>query len=87
LRLGDQQMKVLGHDHVPEYDELIAAPHLLENGEEQVTTSRGAEQRFTPITTAGDEVRIVVTVIPLQIPRHDNQSTGVGIVSAVMCTH
>jgi hypothetical protein len=27
LRLGDQQMKVLGHDHITQHDELIAAPH------------------------------------------------------------
>ena len=78
MRLGDQEMKVLGHDYVAQDDELLATTHLFENGEEQVTTPRGTEQWLTPITTAGDEMQIVIPVIARQIPRHDNQSSGVG---------
>jgi hypothetical protein len=63
-------MKVLGHDHVTQHDELIAAPHLLENGEKQITTARSAEQRFTPITTTGDKVQIVVEEVTSRVNRN-----------------
>jgi hypothetical protein len=56
LRFTNQQMNVLGHDHITGHDELIALPHLLQHRQKKVTEARGAEQRLSPITTASNEM-------------------------------
>jgi hypothetical protein len=42
--LTDQKVDVVGHDHIPGYDETIAGPYLLEDGEKQVMALRAAQQ-------------------------------------------
>jgi hypothetical protein len=49
LRLADQQMKVLGHDHVSENHNAVALPHLFQHGEQQI-----ASPRTNPGQAAGD---------------------------------
>ena len=56
LRLADQQVNVLGHDHVTYDHERVASAHLLQDSQQQITTAGGPKQRLPPITTAGDEV-------------------------------
>ena len=62
-RFADQQMKVLGHDHVAEDDELIPLSYLLENSEKQVAPPRTAKQRLTAVTTASDEMQVSSAVV------------------------
>jgi hypothetical protein len=49
---------------------MVLTPHLLEHTKEQVAPPPGAEQRLTPVTTAGDEVEVAGSVIPFEPPRH-----------------
>ena len=65
LRFADQEVNVLGHDHVTDDHELIAPAHLLQHSEQQVTTARRAEQRLPAITTAGDEMKVSGAVVAL----------------------
>ena len=75
-RFADQKMKVLGHDHVAEDDELIPLSYLLENGEKQVAPPRTAEQRLTTVTTAGDEMQVAISIVARQVPRHGSERSG-----------
>jgi hypothetical protein len=77
LRFADQQMKVLGHDHVAEDDELIPLSYLLQNSEKQVAPPRTAEQRLALVTTAGDEMQVAISIVARQVPRHGNERSGV----------
>ena len=45
LRFADQQMEVLGHDHVAEHDKAMASPDFFQKLEQQVATAGGAQQR------------------------------------------
>ena len=76
LRLADQQVKVLGHDHVADHHELIAAAHLLENGEKPIPTGNRAEQGLPPVTATGDEMQVSSAIIALQFPRHGKRVAG-----------
>ena len=49
LRLADQQMEMLGHDHVTENYENIAFADLFQNSEKQI-----ASARQNPVTARGD---------------------------------
>jgi hypothetical protein len=49
-------MNVLGHDHVSDNHELVATPHALQHGQEQIAPLRRAEQGLPPVTTASDEM-------------------------------
>jgi len=64
-RFADQQMNVLGHDHVTGNDELIAPANLLQHSQQQVTTASRAEQRLSLITTASDEMKVSGAVVAL----------------------
>ena len=50
--------------------EVVFSPHLLEDAEKYIASMFGAEQRLSPITTAGDEVQIAKTVDPCQARGH-----------------
>jgi hypothetical protein len=56
LRFADQQVNVLGHDHVPGHHEMVSPAHLFQHSEKKIAPARRAQQRLPPITTAGDEV-------------------------------
>jgi hypothetical protein len=60
LRFADQQMNMFGHDHVTGDDELIAPAHLLQHGQQQVTTVRGAEQRLPPIVNEWEVLKMKI---------------------------
>jgi hypothetical protein len=65
LRFADQQVNVLGHDHVAGYHEMVPPAHLLQYSEKKIATARRAQQRLPPVTTAGDEVEVSRAVISL----------------------
>jgi len=63
-------MKVLRHNHVSDNDELIFFSHLFQRPEKKVAPIDGSEQCLTTITTASDEMQLVVAVIAREIPGH-----------------
>ncbi len=78
LRFADQEVNVLGHDHVTDDHELIARAHLLQHSEQQVATVRRAEQRLLPITTTSDEMQVSSAVEAFQFPGHDRRVAAKG---------
>jgi len=67
LRFADQQMYVLGHDHVANDDKLIALAHLLQHPQKEVTAARSTKQGLSAITTASDEMKVTGTAVALDI--------------------
>jgi len=71
LRFADQQMEVFRHDHVAEHNKAVALPDFFQKVEQQVATAGSAQQGKSAVTTAGDEVQIVGTVVTFEAARHD----------------
>jgi hypothetical protein len=69
----DEQVNVLGHDHVSHNDEPIALAHLFEHGEKQVATFLCVKQRTALITTAGDEVQVSGSIKTFGLAVHSNK--------------
>jgi hypothetical protein len=70
LWLADEKMKMLGHDHVSDDDELVSLTDLFEDLEKKITPDGAAEQRLTLITTTSDEVKVSGTVVTGETPSH-----------------
>ena len=70
LRFAQEQMNVLGHDHVSVHEHSEMAAHVFQTGNEEVVSFGGAEVLFAAITTEGDEVSLSGVMIAMQIPRH-----------------
>ena len=66
LRFANQQMNVLGHDHVADDHELISAPDSLKNGEKQIAT----------VATAGDEMQVSASVVTGWVEGHTDDGSG-----------
>jgi len=49
-RFADQQIDVLGHDHVTSQTEAIAVANLTENFDEEVSRGGGLQQGESPVT-------------------------------------
>jgi hypothetical protein len=62
LRLRDEEMKMLRHDHVSVHDEAILAACLFQNLEEKVTASGRVQARLSTITTASNKMKVVGAV-------------------------
>lgn len=70
LRLGDEQMDVLGHDDVADDAEAVGDARLFEDAQDEVAPASGSQERTAMVTTAGDEVEMSVSVEALEIARH-----------------
>ena len=70
LRFADQEMKVIRHYYVAEYNETIALPYFFQDGYEQIATWRCAELRNAVVTTAGYKVGLPGAVIALEAFGH-----------------
>ena len=64
--LADQQMNVLGHDHVSDQRKVKPAPHLAKDLYECVSRTDRAEQRQAAVATACDEVQVFLPVVAPQ---------------------
>ena len=71
LGLTDEQVYVIGHGHVTDHDELVALAHLFQNLQKQVAAARGGEPALTMVTTAGEKVQVIISVVALQACRHN----------------
>ena len=81
LRFADQQMNMLGHNHVPGYDETITGPHLFEDFEKEIPPPRRAEKSQAMVAAEGDEMRVAGAVITMQAPGHG----GIVLGGTVVC--
>jgi hypothetical protein len=64
---------VFGHSHISEDDEIVAEADFLESFQKQVAMVRAAEKRTPLITTAGDEMKFVVTVVAAEAGGHERK--------------
>jgi len=76
LGLADEQVHVLGHDHVADEKKFVARAQSVENFDEVLARADGSEERATPITTERDEVKIASFVVaPVRIA-HASRARG-----------
>jgi hypothetical protein len=68
--LTQQQVKVLGHDHIAYDHEVIPAAHAFENFQQQIAIPPLSQQRQPTITAGGDEVEISRAIIATEFVGH-----------------
>src|SRR5689334_11791035 len=73
--LADEQVHVIGHDHVSNQQEFVPLTNLAESLHEEISRSCCAEQRQPPITTEREEVQISPSMEAFQTFRHDKTPT------------
>ncbi len=66
FRLTDQQVHVLGHDHVSDNREVISPTHLFQHVQEQIAVASAPQQRQALVATGGDEVLVSRAVVTMQ---------------------
>ena len=66
----NSRVDVLGHDHIADHDEAIAAANSLQDAEKEVAIALSAQQRLPLVTTGGDEMKIVGSVVAVQTRGH-----------------
>src|SRR5271157_3211799 len=76
LRLADQQMHVLGHDHVTDEIEVVSPSALFQRDFKQMHRTWTCQQRLTLVATEGDEVKLACFLIALQSVRHTMRIAG-----------
>lgn len=77
VRFANEQMDVLGHDHVSEERKAVAVADLTQDFEEDVAAAFGSEERQTMVTTAGDEVQVTQAIAPFKAVFHWMFRSGV----------
>jgi hypothetical protein len=78
LRLGHQQVNMLGHNHIARDIQTIPSPHTLQRVLEHIARLRSPQPRRTLITAKREEVQASCFLKPLQSPGHveDNRNPG-----------
>ena len=72
-RLAHQQMNVFRHHHKSHQRKSVSITHLAQDFYKQIPRPHRPQQRQAPVTTAGDEMQIVLAVIPLKFSMHRNR--------------
>jgi hypothetical protein len=62
LRFADQQMNVLGHDHIADHYEAIALAYFFQNAEKQIAAAARGQPRLAMVAAASEEVQVPVAV-------------------------
>jgi len=70
LRLGEEKMDMLGHDHVTNDYKLMTLADLLHDVKEEIPSAGRAEKWTALITTCGNKVRVSSPVRAVQVCRH-----------------
>ena len=70
LRFANQQMKVLGHDHVPDDHKPVLLPCLFQDFQKPVAAARAPQIRPVRMTATGDEVEVSVAVVTVKAVGH-----------------
>ena len=59
---ADQEMDMLGHEHVPNQCKSVPGTNLIQNLYEAVARTDGSEIRPPPIATEGDEMQVARSI-------------------------
>jgi hypothetical protein len=70
LRLADQEMNMVRHDHIAHGHEAITLADFLHDCQKQVSPPRAGQPALPMITTASDEMQFVRAVITPGMVRH-----------------
>ncbi len=70
LRLSNQKMNVLRHDHIADHHEAITLACLFQNVHEPVATARRVQQGQSPVARASNKVQVVRPISAMQAGRH-----------------
>jgi hypothetical protein len=63
-------MKVLGHDHISQNGEAVAAAHLFQHIKEEVAAGRHAEKGAAAIAASSDKVQIAAAIVVRWVSGH-----------------
>ncbi len=72
-RLAHQQMNVFRHHHESHQRKSVSVAYLTQDLHKQIPRPHRPQQRQAPVTTAGDEMQIVLAVVPLEFSMHKNK--------------
>src|SRR5713226_7830794 len=70
-RLADQQVHVIGHDHITHQQKLVPFANRSQRAHKQVSRANRSQQRQPSVTTEGHKVQIAAAVIAFQILGHE----------------
>ena len=73
-RLADQQMHMLGHEHISRNHQAVASAHLLQGVLEAGVSRLVVEQRPPSIATEGEEVKLPGVLVTDQLSRRGESS-------------
>jgi hypothetical protein len=68
--LADENVDMLGHDHVPDKREAVTLPDLAQNFHEDTSCTSRTQERQAPVATAGDGVQMLLPVVAFQSLGH-----------------
>ena len=74
--LGDEQVKVLGHEDVSVNHEAVLAAGLFEDFQEEVAAAGGVELGLAAVTTASDEMQVAGAIIADESLGHAGKGKG-----------
>jgi hypothetical protein len=63
LRFAEQKVHMLGHDDIADDNKMIAAAHLFQDPEKEITIPRAVKKCAAMVTTGRDKVQVSSTVI------------------------
>jgi hypothetical protein len=79
-------MNVLGHNHIPDHNKLVAPSDLLKDFQEAIAATGFAENRVPVIAATRDEVKMSGVVLSSQSARHENRLEIEGSPVCDICT-
>ena len=63
---------MLGHHYVSDEQKSVARPDRIESFDEAIASANGAEQRAPSVTTEGDKMQVVSSLVAPQRIAHAN---------------
>ena len=75
LRLGEEKMHMLRHDHITDDCKLMTLADLLHHFEEEIARVGSPEKGSALITTCGYKVGVSSAIVAVQVCRHENDVT------------
>jgi len=70
MRFAEQEVNMLGHEHVADNYETVTPPGLLQNACQQVTPRASVQLGLATVATAGNEMQVMLAVKTFQTLRH-----------------
>ncbi len=73
VRLSDEQVDMLRHDHIANHLEFIFLTYFFKDLQEQVSPRSGAEEWLPLVTATGDEMEVATSIEPAQSFEHGEE--------------